>query len=375
LTLAEVMLRAAARRAAATGTHRYLTSDPVLHHRARPGLSTAVSGLPFVTNTLGLRDREYANPKPPSTVRLLMLGDSFTEGGGLRLEDTVAKRAERALSGRGCGAYEVVNAGVASYSPILEYLLLQRLAPVLKPDVVVLNFDMTDVHDDLVRTETAILDDRGLPIAVPPDPIRETALLLPPAQWLGPLGPPMNRLVLYQTFRKSEAGQSLLGPLKTSPEQLAAWRLIGDPQHDPMAITRGDESPGLARAWALTERYLLGVRDLARAGGASFVLVVYPHAHQVSAYESPLGRRQFGVGAGLYTSERPFARLEALGRREDFPVINLLSIFRARAVESRLFRHDDIHQTPAGAAVFADGIVSGLLSARALPECLKRGGR
>ena len=371
------MLRAAARRAAATGTHRYLTSDPVLHHRARPGLSAVVSGLPFVTNSLGLRDRDYASPKPPSTVRLLMLGDSFTEGAGLLLEDTVAKRVERALSARGCGAYEVVNAGVASYSPILEYLLLQRLAPALKPDVVVLNFDMTDVHDDLVRTETAILDDRGLPIAVPPDPIRETALLLPPLRGLGPLGPRVNRLVLYQAFRKSEAGQWLMGPLKTSPEQLAAWRLIGDPEHDPMAITRDDDSPGLQRAWALTERYLVGVRDLARAGGASFVLVVYPHAHQVSAYESPLGRRQFGVGAGLYTSERPFARLEALGRREGFPVINLLSTFRARAVESRLFRHDDIHHTPAGAAVFADGIVSGLRSARVLPppECLSRRGR
>ena len=56
-------------------------------------------------------------------------------------------------------------------------------------------------------------------------------------------------------------------------------------------------------------------------------------------------------------------------------MINLLSTFRARAVESRLFRHDDIHHTPAGAAVFADGIVSGLLSAHVLPECLKRGGR
>src|SRR5262249_25828705 len=160
---------------------------------AQPGLSTVVSGVPFQTNTLGLRDREYTDAKPPSTVRLLMLGDSFTEGAGLNVDDTVAKRVERALNARRCGAYEVVNAGVASSSPILEYLLLQRLAPVLDPDVIVLNFDMTDVHDDLVRTETATLDPRGLPIAVVPDPIRETALLLPPLHWLGPLAPRLNR--------------------------------------------------------------------------------------------------------------------------------------------------------------------------------------
>lgn len=372
LTLAEVVLRATLRRALTTRTHRYMTSDPVLHHRARPGVSAIVAGTSFSTSSLGLRDREYASPKPPSVVRLLMLGDSFTEGGGLVLEQTVTKRVETALNARGCGAYEVVNAGVASYSPILEYLLLQRLLPALQPDIVVLNFDMTDVHDDAVRTATATLDTSGLPVAVTGDPIRETAVLLPPPpRWLGPLGPPLNGSALYQAFRKSDAGQWLLGPLKTSPEQLEAYGLTGDPQRDPLAITRDAEFPGLERAWALTERYLVGIRDLARQRGAGFVLVVYPHAHQVSPDESPVGRRQLGAGAGLYTSERPFARLETLGRREGFPVINLLTNFRTARAAGPLFRHDDIHHTPAGAAVFADGILSGLLSMGVLPPCRK----
>jgi lysophospholipase L1-like esterase len=369
LGVAEVVLRAVARRAVTMKTHRYMIGDPVLHHRARAGLTTSVSGVPFVTNSLGLRDREYAGPKPASVVRLLMLGDSFTEGAGLALEQTVARRVERALDGLRCGAYEVVNAGVASYSPILELLQLRRLAPTLQPDVVVLNFDMTDVHDDLVRTETARLDARGLPTAVPPDPIRETALILPTPRWLGAVGVGLNRLVLYQQFRKSDAGQWLLGSVKPSPERLEASGLIGDPERDPLAITRDVESPGLERAWALTERYLVAIRDAARARGAAFVLVVYPHSHQVSAQESPVGRRQLGAGPGLYTSERPFTRLEALGRREGFPVINLLSSFRARTAEGPLFRRDDMHHTAAGAAVFADGIVAGLLSAGVLPPC------
>ena len=232
--------------------------------------------------------------------------------------------------------------------------------------MVVLNFDMTDVHDDLIRTATARLDDRGLPLAVPPDPRRETALMMPP---LPGVGSTLNGLALYQMLRKSEAGQWLLGSLKTTPEALAAAGAIGDPERDPMAITRDDESPALARAWALTERYLLGIRDLARRRSAPFVLVVYPHAHQVSALESPLGRRQLGAGAGLYSSERPFARLRALGRREGFPVIDLLATFRARAAEGPLFRRDDIHHTAAGAAVLADGIASGLTAAGVLPAC------
>jgi SGNH hydrolase-like domain, acetyltransferase AlgX len=372
LVVAELVLRAVVRRAAAAGSHRYLTADPVLHHRGRPAVSTIVAGTPFSTNSLGLRDREYASPKPAGTFRILMLGDSYTEGGGLLLEQTIAKRSEAALNARGCGAVDVVNAGTASYSPILEYLRLQRLGPVLQPDLVVLNFDMTDVHDDIVRTATAVLDARGLPVAVPSDPIRETALLLPPPpRWLGPVGRPLNRLALYQAFRKSRAGQRLLGPVKMTPEALTAYGLIGDLEHDPMAITRDGAPAGLARGWALTERYLLGVRDVARAQGARFVLVIYPHPHQVSAEESPEGRRQLGAGAGLFASEAPFQRLEALGQREGFPVVNLVAVFRARRGEGPLFRPTDVHHTAAGAAVFADGLVAGLRALDVLPACLR----
>jgi hypothetical protein len=370
LVLAELTLRATVRRATASASHRYMMADPVLHHRARPGVSATVAGTPFSTNSLGLRDREYASPKPSTTFRILMLGDSFTEGGGLVLEHTVAKRVEVALDARGCGRYEVINGGTASYSPILEYLRLQQLGPVLQPDLVVLNFDMTDVHDDVVRTFTAVLDPRGLPLAVPSDPIRETAVFLPPApRWLGPVGRALNRLALYQAFRKSRAGQRLLGPTKMTPEALAAYGLLGDVEHDPMAITRDDDFPDLARGWALTERYLVGIRDLARARGSTFVLVLYPHPHQVSADESPQGRRQLGTGPGLFASDRPFQRLEALGRRENFPVVNLVPLFRARRAEGPLFRSTDVHHTPAGAVVFADGIVAGLHGLSVLPAC------
>jgi len=370
LGLAEIVLRAMARRSVTARSHRYLTSDPVVHHRARAGVSAIVAGTPFVTNSLGLRDREYRGPKPPGTFRILMLGDSFTEGGGLLLEDTVAKRVERALDGRGCGAYEVINAGTASYSPILEYLRLQELAPVLEPDLIVLNFDMTDVHDDVVRTATAELDPRGLPRAVPSDPVREAALLLPPPpRWLGAAGRALQHLALYQTFRRSRAGQRALGPIKTTPEALESAGLIGDLAHDPIAIARDRESPDVVRGWTLTERYLLGVRDVARARGTALVLVLYPHPYQVSANESREGRRQLGAGPGLYTSARPFERLEALGRREGFPVVNVTPLFRARQGDGPLFRADDIHHTPKGAAVFAEGVVSGLLDVGVLPPC------
>ena len=352
----------------AAGEHRYMASDPLLHHRLKPNLRTRVSGVEFNTNSLGLREREITRPKPAGVFRVLMLGDSFTEGAGLPVEATVAKRVESALNGHGCRTtVEVLNAGVASYSPILEYLQLKHLGLALQPDLVVLNFDMTDVHDDWVRTAVARLDADGLPVAVPGDRRLEAALLIPlvwkPAvfRFLDPIERGMNRLVAYQELRRSGIGQNLLGPLRLTPERAAILGLEGDPQYDLEAITRDQDSPKLRAAWRLTERYIAATNRMARSHGAAFALVVYPHAQQVAADASPEGRRRHALGPGLFGSTRPFDILVELGRREGFPVLNLLALFRARErPNDPLFRADDIHHTRAGARVFAEGVVDGL---------------
>jgi hypothetical protein len=368
---AEIAMRVVGRGSRGTKTH---VADPVLHHRLRAGLRTTVLNVPFETNALGLRDREYGPEKPAGVMRILMLGDSFTEGGGLRLEQSVPKVVEARLAERGCARpVEVVNAGVASYSPILEYVYLREHGLALAPDLVVLNFDMTDVHDDMVRTTIAHLDGRGLPIAVPSNRRRETAALLPPVpkpSWLRGLDGverAANHLALWQAFRLSGAGKQLFGPLRSSAERLERLGVVGDARYDTMAITRDEEQPATAAAWQLTERYVAAIRDLARTRGAGFVLVTYPHAHQVSATASLAARDRFGVRPGLYASERPFRRLKDLGRREGFPVITVLNQFRRRAAEG-LYWDEDIHHTPLGASILADGIRDGLVE-RALVPC------
>jgi lysophospholipase L1-like esterase len=363
-TEASLRYLAARGQPAMTATHM---TDTVLHHRLRPNVTARVHGVEFRTNSLGLHDREYPPGKPAGVFRVLLLGDSFTEGGGLALEATVAKQVEAMLNARGCRSrFEVVNGGVASYSPILEYLLLKTLAPTFEPDLVVVNFDMTDVHDDVIRTAVATLGPGGLPIAVSPNSRGETAELLPPIakpsflRFLDPLERALNQLLIYQAFRRSAVGRRLLGPIRLTPERLERLGLVGDIRYDPMAITRADEGPGVEAGWRLTERYLVGIYAWARRRGMDFAVVVYPHAHQVGADESPLGRRRFGLRPGLFTSEAPFQAIAAIGRRAGFPVINLLGHFRRRrAADGPLFWDDDIHLNPRGARVFAEGIVTG----------------
>jgi hypothetical protein len=349
----------------------HLVSDGVRHHRLRAGWQGTVQGVPYRTNALGLRDREVASPKPAGAVRVLMLGDSFTEGGGFADADTIPRRVEAALRAS-CPGVQVINAGVASYSPILEYLLLKEVGAALGPDLVVLNLDMTDVHDDLIRTALAELDADGLPARVPSHRRRETALLLPPAfpAAARPVEGALNRLALWQGFRKSDAGRSVLGALNLDEPALRARDLIGDLRYDRLAITRDTPARDEARAWNTTARYLAGIRRVADGLSARFVVAVYPHAHQVAPHESPGSRSSFGLGPGLYASDRPFRTVEAIGQREGFGVISLLEAFRRRADPARpLFRPDDIHHTVDGARLTAEGIAAALLERGLVPRC------
>ena len=336
-----------------------------------------MQGARFTTNAIGLRDREYAIPKPPGVFRILMLGDSFTEGGGLENDETVAKIVETGLRRGPCGnGVDVINAGHASYSPILEYLLLREPGLRLQPDLVVLNFDMTDLHDDFVRTRIARLDAQGLPAAVVPDRRIETWLIMPPVfprplRWLEDR---MARLAAYQAFRKSKPGTWLFGRFTLSQAQVEAKGLIGNLRYDRLALARDEDFPDVREGWTLTRRYLTGIHELARGHGAGFALVVYPHAYQVSATASPVGRERMGISAGLFTSQRPFEMLEQLGARDGFPVIDLLTLFRQReAVQGPLFRERDFHHTRAGAAVFGEGVLSGLRERRLVPCDSARG--
>lgn len=102
------------------------------------------------TNSLGLRDRDYAREKPHGVIsRMLVMGDSMTFAEGVEAEETYPKLLEQLLARRaGPGKYEVINAAIRGYGTDQELVLFQKLLPVFRPDVVVLAFfagnDFTD---------------------------------------------------------------------------------------------------------------------------------------------------------------------------------------------------------------------------------------
>jgi hypothetical protein len=66
----------------------------------------------FSTNDMGLRYPRISLEKPAGEVRILLLGDSFTEGVGVEADDTFGANLEKQYSARAGNKVRFVNAGL-----------------------------------------------------------------------------------------------------------------------------------------------------------------------------------------------------------------------------------------------------------------------
>lgn len=122
-----------------------ISPDPLIGHEHAPNRQLRLMGVDFQTNSKGLRDREFSYDRVAGKRRILMLGDSFTVGWGVALEDTFSKRIERLYAAIGIDT-EVINTGVGNYNTIQEVQYFLTEGYKYKPDVVVLNFFVNDAE-------------------------------------------------------------------------------------------------------------------------------------------------------------------------------------------------------------------------------------
>ncbi len=326
----------------------YSQDDDILHHKFKPNASGRYKTNEFDTdyniNSLGLRDKEYSVRKPDNTFRILMLGDSYTEGDGVHSHETFSKLLEDQLQTRtGPMKYEVINAGVGSYSPLLEYIYLKHYGLQLEPDLVILNFDLSDVYDDYVYTKTARFDENGIPLGVSPSGEPEGLLTGPFAaikDWF------KHNVRLYNFIR-----------IRITPQLEMAKRqgdFNGDIFRDKYAMLR-ETYVDSSKNWELTHKYLLLIRDELRRRGIDFWMTVYPYGLQVHPNEWKSGREYWQFRQDTVYSTWPQDQLEQWATGNGIKAINMCSDFRERSkTVFPLFLDNNGHWVAAGHEVVAE---------------------
>lgn len=103
----------------------------------------------YHTNRYGLRGPDFSAQKPPGVTRILILGDSFVFGEGVKDEDTVTAQLQRLLNARGNETFEIINTAVGSWDTDCEVNYLERYGLSFEPDIVMVGYVLNDTPSDI----------------------------------------------------------------------------------------------------------------------------------------------------------------------------------------------------------------------------------
>ncbi len=282
--------------------------DPrgVVSHVHRPSRSAKLMGVEVALNSLGDRGPELADPKPPGTRRVLVLGSSITMGWGVPFDATLTSAAEKRLNTEQpfgpATRFEFINAGIGNYNTLFQRELFRDQYPRVKPDAVVLNYFISDVQPRTMGRDSVVLKHSFL------------------AAWA------FDRISQWQFAR---SGKNLL----TFYSDLYA-----------------DGSD----AWRVTQEKIREMRDTCTADGVPFTVMIVPDIHDLSP-GTPY--------RALYE------KMDTAFRADGFDVVNTLGAFQRQfgADVSKLWiQADDPHPNAAGHALMAGQLAEHFVRANPL---------
>lgn len=261
----------------------------------------------YEINSLGLRDRQISEEKSAGVKRILLLGDSFTEGTGVILEHTFGKQLEDLFK------LEVINAGVSGYSTLHEYLWLKERGLRLQPDLIILNVNEADLGEAAKYHQ--IWQKRGFKDLQ-----------------IEPSGSVVDKLKLLTLIRD---------------RVMPLWRRKSEPKTS-VFVTSPDY-------WRLVESDIRRIDFLTRGRNIPLLVVFQPHGHHVSSTAWAKGRLVHGFEVGrIYPPLMP-KLLDELAKEVGFKFLDLTDVFAATDATA-LYFPDDGHWTATGHKLAAETI-------------------
>ena len=276
-------------------------------------------------NTRGLRDREFPLLKPANTFRILALGDSYTYGAGVSIEETYVKQLEatlnETLNDRGF-RYEVLNAGVPGYNTYQELIHLREVGLQYNPDMILLGFTLSDAELGFFGLKS----------------VEGRSWLLQFKEWV------KDHFALYSFVRLR---------LKRLVDRLKAAKLgiiIGGTAVSPLRLAvDGKTSPG----WELCRQSLEGFATLARERGIPLLLVIYPFLVNLD---------------DTYPFRDSHTLIAKTATDYGMNVVDLLSEFMGHEPSTLWVSPRDSHPNASANAIAASGVYKALLAHKFLPE-------
>lgn len=315
-------------------------------------------------NNDGLRDEEHSLSKPPDTIRIAVVGDSYPEALSIQTEEAFWSVMGKKL--QECDAFpgkkiEVLNFGVSGYGTAQELLTLREQVWKYSPDIVMLtvttNNDLTDNLRALKKTDEIpyfVYRDNHLTLDDSFKNSRAFRLRQSGISRFGRWLRDHSRLV--QAVTQGHHGFKILlsswrarRSQKAQPPPTSGARANQSGEQKADQLSRTDElgadnlvylEPADAvwnDAWRVTEGLILEMRDEVTTRGAKFVVVTLSNGPQV--LPDPKLREGFKERFSITNLFYPDDRIKSLGAREGIPVVTLAPELQEFAQRNNVFLH------------------------------------
>ncbi len=304
-------------------------------------------------NSAGLRDHEHAIAKPPNTLRIALLGDSYAEAFQVPMERAFWSVLERTLAG--CQTLhgkniEVINFSVSGYGTAQALQTLRQKVWPYQPDVVMLAF----VTGNDVRNNSRLLEADGTrPYFVYENGklVYDDAFLEDPA-WLYRNSVPvrfmnalMNRsrlLQLIYQIKHSEIFRFSAAHAADRPKQSTVYHEQGLDD----TIYRAPATKAWRNAWAVTEGLIERMNRETRKHGSELLLVTLSNGIQVHPDQEV--RRNYMAHSGVDDLFYPDRRLASLAERLGLPHLMLAPRLQQWAETNQTCVHGFANATQCG---------------------------
>lgn len=256
---------------------------PILKYKLKEDFKGFQSSSEFrvqvALNSEGLRDVEHGPLKENGVVRILALGDSFTLGDGVEMEESYPKVLEEVLNHEKHGkTFEVINAGVYGWDASQEYLYLKHYGLRYNPDLIIWGLYVgNDFYDTarggLLEMEAGVL--RSKPVAIDSN-LKLKALL--------------EQIPAYPYLSHNS---HLLTLMKRGVSKLISIKKDAEFGRFTLSLYSRAPIPEVRDSIELIKEILKDGYGLAQSNGASFLLVIIPAYEQI--YTERYGLSQEGV--------------------------------------------------------------------------------
>ncbi len=308
-------------------------------------------------NSSGLRGPEIPLAKPPGVKRVLLLGDSFTEGYTVEEPLTVRARLEKELSSALSIPVQVINGGTAGWGTDQEILFYEKSGRAYAPDVVVLLFYYNDIYRDgdlriqpwFDLDETGSLVLNNSPVKPHEEFYRAEPFSIKPFRGSMALALLQPRLDSHPRVARALSMFGLADPpaaLKEIPEEF-----------HPFGRQRPRE---VRRHWQRIEALLRRLHAAVSKDGARLMLFYVPARFEVDDAAWSLTRQVYGLNA-QWDRNRVADELGRIAHDLDLPFVDPRAAFRSsegRAAPT--YFPEDGHWTESGNEVAAKEILAAI---------------